>query len=553
MRSHPRQTAASAPPISGGALPVPPAAVSPPAVRSPFSRLPLLRATSQAAFTALFIALLLGAGIAATPAGFADRIFFAIDPLLALSESLTTRTLAAGAAIALLPIALTFLLGRFFCGWVCPMGAVNHFVSWAASTRRRRPRSVDRRWARAKYLVLAAVVVMAAGGSRLGVVIDPIALFSRSLSAFVLPAAGVLVEPSVLAPAVNPTGPTATRPEPPMLSPRAPLPPPHRLVLHATGIAVVFFAVVLLNIYTRRFFCNTLCPLGALYGLVARFSLLRVGAGEECAECGTCAEGCPSQNGPRGEHAVQDCLLCMNCVADCPLSAAQLRPATTADRHGVPFDIGRRQLFASAVVGLGISTIARLAPEGRAPDRRFLRPPGALAEPEFLSRCVRCGQCAQACPTDFIQPAGLEAGPEGLWTPVVDPALGYCAWDCNQCTRVCPSEAIRSMTLADKQAFKIGTAVVDRSRCYTWADGMNCTVCAEHCPVPGNAIHFHEEPIWSFAGERVLVKRIHVVSDRCTGCGICEHVCPRFDAPGIVVGCDDEQRESVFESLVRAG
>ncbi len=553
MTGEPSRDSVSTAAAATGPLPVASRPLQPPQISSRSRRITALRVASQAAFTTLFVGLLIGASVAGAEAVLTNRFFFAIDPLLALTESLATRTVVVGAAIALVPLALTLGVGRFFCGWVCPMGAINHVVSWSAFRMGHRPAGIDRRWLKVKYLLLAAVVVMAAGGSRMGTLLDPVALLNRSLSTFVLPATGVFVNPWSLPPAEE--SPTPDEPRPQLLQAAAvpSPPPPSRLVAHATGIGVLFVAIVLLNLHRRRLFCNALCPLGAMYGLAARFSLLRVRTGDSCAECGTCAQGCPSQDGPSGEHASQDCLLCLNCVDDCPVGAAELRPATAADPPAVPFDVGRRKVFASVAAGLGFTAMAALAPEGRARDRRFLRPPGALAEAEFLSRCIRCGQCAQACPTGFIQPAGLETGPDGLWTPVVSAAVGYCAWACNQCTRVCPTGALQPLPLAEKRAFKIGTAVVDRSRCYTWADGMNCTACADRCPVPGNAIRFQEGAVWSFAGERVIVKRIHVTSDLCTGCGICEHACPRFDAPGIVVGCGDERRENAFESLVRTG
>ena len=415
-----------------------------------------------------------------------------------------------------------------------------------------------------RYLVLAAVVVLAAGGTRVGVLVDPIALLGRSLAAFVLPAAGVSVGLRAQPQRVEQPGQPRSAEGRPGLEAGAGAtawlrsrvvdrPGSRRVTQHAAGVALIFMVIVGLNLYRRRFFCGCLCPLGALYGLAARVSIVRVRAGDDCTRCGSCAGSCPSHAGPAGPHSSQDCVMCLNCVAECPQGAATVALVTPEASPGAPLNVGRRQLFATAMAGLGVSAMVRLGPEGRTPARRFVRPPGALPEPEFLDRCLRCGQCVQACPTGFIQPAALESGTEGLWTPIVNAETGYCAWDCAKCTGACPSGALRPLSLAEKQDFQIGTAVVDRSRCYTWADGIGCTICVDRCPVPGNALVLRDGDTWSFAGDRVAVKRIHVAPDRCTGCGICEHVCPRLDAPGIAVGCDDEQRHDAFEALVSGG
>jgi len=176
----------------------------------------------------------------------------------------------------------------------------------------------------------------------------------------------------------------------------------------------------------------------------------------------------------------------------------------------------------------------------------FIRPPGAVAEKEFLKKCVRCGACLQACPTNAIQPAVFQAGLEGIWTPVLIPVNGYCEYECVRCTRVCPTHALMPLTLEEKKQFKIGTAVINRSTCYTYADGYNCAVCEEHCPVPEKAIRFREVEVYNFRGKLKKVKQIYVVPDLCIGCGICENVCPRTDAPAITVGAEEEQRENSF-------
>ena len=86
-------------------------------------------------------------------------------------------------------------------------------------------------------------------------------------------------------------------------------------------------------------------------------------------------------------------------------------------------------------------------------DASLIRPPGALDEERFLARCIRCGQCMRICPGNIIQPALLEAGVQGLWTPAVNYRIGRsgCQPNCIACGQVCPTAAIRPLSLDEKQ------------------------------------------------------------------------------------------------------
>jgi ferredoxin len=103
------------------------------------------------------------------------------------------------------------------------------------------------------------------------------------------------------------------------------------------------------------------------------------------------------------------------------------------------------------------------------------------------------------CPANIIQPALLEAGVQGLWTPAVNYRIGLsgCLPNCIACGQVCPTAAIRPLSLDEKQGLgefaapgpiRLGTAFVDRSRCLPWAMDRPCLVCHELCPVSPKAI-----------------------------------------------------------------
>jgi ferredoxin len=133
-------------------------------------------------------------------------------------------------------------------------------------------------------------------------------------------------------------------------------------------------------------------------------------------------------------------------------------------------------------------------------NNKLIRPPGAVSEEEFLRKCVKCGQCMRICPTNVIQPAGIENGIESLWTPILNNRIGSsgCQYNCVACGQVCPTAAIRPITLDEKLGIgefeqnppvKMGTAFVDRNRCLPWSMGKPCIVCEENCPVSPKAIY----------------------------------------------------------------
>jgi ferredoxin len=164
-------------------------------------------------------------------------------------------------------------------------------------------------------------------------------------------------------------------------------------------------------------------------------------------------------------------------------------------------DLSRRGLVMGGAVGLFTGPALRLGGlTGPNNNPNLIRPPGALDEDRFLARCIRCGQCMRACPSNIIQPSLTEAGLEGLWTPTLNYRLGDsgCQVNCIACGQVCPTAAIRPLSVEEKRGrgdfaaagpIRLGSALVDRSRCLPWVLNRPCIVCQELCPVSPKAIY----------------------------------------------------------------
>jgi ferredoxin len=167
-------------------------------------------------------------------------------------------------------------------------------------------------------------------------------------------------------------------------------------------------------------------------------------------------------------------------------------------------NISRRGFVLSLAGGIFAVPAIRLSNKlGSNWRHRVIRPPGALLEEQFLKRCIKCSQCMRICPTNVIQPGGIDGGLENLWTPVLNNRIGSsgCQLNCTACGQICPTSAIRPITISEKLGLddfaefgpiKLGTAFVDRSRCLPWAMDKPCIVCEENCPLSPKAIYTRE-------------------------------------------------------------
>jgi len=485
------------------------------------------------------------------------KLFFDLDPLIALSTWLAARSLPSLPWMALLTAVATLLLGRVFCGWICPLGVVHNIASWIGKRMRgARPARGDHwtRWQRAKYYLLAALLVMSVFGAHWIGVFDPISLLFRASATTLYPGAQYAVEHA--ASDVYDADPhlgslhlkSATEPAYQFMKDRV-----FKQKLRGFdggALILLFFAgIVLLNFYKNRFWCRYVCPLGGLLGLCSPRPVMRLTHAHGCTQCGRCATQCPAAANPDtpGDWRSTECFACYNCVAACNRGAIDFKfksplPAPSSAK----LDLSKRALLSAGVGGVTGLIAFRLSPQaqGSSFNPGLIRPPGSREERAFLQRCLQCGACMKACPTNGLQPTLLDAGIEGIWTPMLVPRIGYCEYNCNLCGQICPTQAIQPLPIEEKKKVKMGLATFDTTRCLPYAYDRECMICEEHCPTPKKAIYFVPKELPTRNGETITLKQPHVDPDLCIGCGTCENVCVYKDRAAIRVTSANETRHS---------
>ncbi len=427
--------------------------------------------------------------------------------------------LSGGALIFIFFILLTFIFGRVYCSFLCPLGVMQDIISRFASifkTKKQKRTKYSKPYSLLRLIVIFAVTVTVIIGS-LSVLLwlDPYSNFGRIATNLFIPLERLInnVFSNMFPDYIFYLTPT-------------------KIAIGSFLWALAFFLIVaVMSAFRGRLFCNTLCPVGTILGYISNISLFRLTINKDkCVGCHVCTKHCKSEC-IDGDNQIIDnsrCVMCLNCLSSCSSNAIEYKFRYGKDNKKAlpPTELemnGRREAIAS----IGAVT-AMLAARGFASKRKNgemlnesskiggMVPPGGVGIEHLKDHCTSCHACIKGCPSTIIHPATGEYGLGGLFLPVISYEDRFCGYDCHTCSDICPNGALLPISLEEKRLTAIGKVQFDINKCIVNVDGTDCGACDEHCPTKAiRMVPFRDD---------LLIPSVH--GDLCIGCGACEYICP---------------------------
>ena len=444
--------------------------------------------------------------------------------------------LALNVAVIVFLVALTLIFGRVYCSVICPLGVLQDLFGWMGKKQKKNRYSYSpaKNWLRYGVLVLFIAALVAGVGSFVAL-LAPYSSFGRIASNLLAPLYGW--GNNLLAYFAERMDSYAFYETEVWI---ASLP---------TFIIAAVTLVVLIVLAWRggRTYCNTICPVGTVLGVLSRFSWLApVIDTEKCNACGLCARNCKASCIDSKNHQIDYSrfVACMDCIEKCNKGAISYRPRKKQAKAAPVVDESRRSALTATAI-LASTSLLKAQEKKRdgglaviedkvVPERKTrLVPPGALSIKNFEQHCTACQLCVSVCPNDVLRPS---TGLLTLMQPEMGYENGYCRPECTKCGDVCPAGAIKPITREEKSSRQIGHAVWIKKNCIMHEDKVDCGKCQDACPTGAIQIVVNE----SCPNK---CKNVVVNTERCIGCGACEHLCPVRPLSAIYVEGHEVHRE----------
>lgn len=439
--------------------------------------------------------------------------------------------LASSIVIIVSIIVVTILFGRIYCSVICPLGIYQDGIAHIAEKRKKNRYSFNRSKKYRYFIALAFFLLIVSDFTNIAIFIEPYSIFGRFASNLFSPVYRLIN--NVLAYFAERWDSYAFYHVDVYIK---------SLPIFIISIAY-FLIITILALTNGRWYCNSICPVGALLGIISKYSIFKPHFDEEkCISCGLCEKNCRCSAIDSKNQIIDysKCVMCFNCISKCKQGAinynvkiknsekTKTKSSENSENPGAEGKTTRKTFIATIatlatastlkaqekVVDGGLATIEKK----KAPKRVVpIKPAGSGSYGTFSSLCTACQLCVQTCPNDVLR---ASTRLENLMQPEMSYERGYCRPECTACSEVCPSGAIRRVTREDKASIQIGHAVWIGQNCVPLRDGVTCGNCAKHCP--SGAI-----TMMPYDPDDAASPKIPVINEeRCIGCGACEHVCP---------------------------
>jgi polyferredoxin len=460
------------------------------------------------------------------PAGYYNKLMF-LQFIPSLVKFYYLKTVFASGFIIVL--ILTLFTGRTYCSFLCPLGIGQDIFSRIGGRIKKKFRryGFKKPFTILRYsLLFLTLIVTLIWGIYALTLLDPYSIFGRFMTFFAKPAVTALN--NVLAGLLGKFD-VYTLSNIPLTW--------YRLVAYSVP-AAFFILVATLSLTKGRLYCNMICPVGTLLGLISRISVLRIKFDDTaCTRCGRCSVGCKSSCIDFLKHDVDvtRCVDCFNCINICQDKALSYG-VVKISRKTHETDEGKRKLIATSLLLLfGISNTGKgqekVAPKPKKvstvkENRTYpVCPPGAGAIRDFNTFCTACSLCINACPNGVLQPSVAQYGIAGMMQPVMNYHKSFCTYNCVVCTGICPTNALSPLVLEAKKLTQLGKAIFIKDNCIVKTEKTACGACSESCPTKAVFMVPYE-------GNLVIPE---VNADICIGCGHCEFSCPTAPYKAIFV------------------
>jgi ferredoxin len=427
----------------------------------------------------------------------------------------------------LLILLLTLLFGRVYCSSICPLGTLQDiFIALAKrfkSKKKRRFVYTSNRKFILRYSLLAATLLFWVFGSLFLLnLLDPYSNFGKI--------SVTLIQP-LFTKGMNGLSALLERMDMFFITPFLRQSLPRDVVAVSLGILGV---ILTLSVWRGRLFCNSLCPVGSILGLVSTRSMFKLAFKDEaCTFCGKCEKVCKAEclDSKNKTVDMSRCVSCFNCFASCSNNGLYYENAYFGKKQVIKSTDedkirSEKRSFLVTLAGgvMSVPLLKKMAKAQVEPGKAGMipsgtslpvTPPGSISHDHFTGKCIACYLCVGACPTNVIVPSFFDYGLEGFMQPKLDYHKSFCNFDCTRCTEVCPTGAITKLDRDAKHIAQIGIAKFMYESCVVTVDGTDCGACSEHCPtkavtmIPYNGLWLPE-----------------VEPELCIGCGACEYACP---------------------------